>query len=433
MVAATLVFFVITLDAVIVNVALPRIQTELGGGISGIQWVVDGYTLMFAALLLSSGSLTDRFGARQVLAGGTALFVVASVACGLAPTLQVLIAARIAQGVAAAAMMPSSMALLNHAFDDARRRARAIAVWAMGGAVASSAGPVLGGLLTLLSWRLIFLVNLPVGMVAVILILRSVETSTHSAPFDWAGQATGILAMGGLTYGVIEGGQAGFTAPQVIVALTIALVAGVGFVLWQRRAQHPMIPHGLFRDRNTLIPMLIGFGFMIGYYGLPFVMSLALQQERGLTPLSTGLVFLPMMLTGLVLTPFTPWIIERVGGKRLVVVGLTLMTAGLVSIALLPPATPFWAIAALMMLTGIGGPFVMPPTTGILLGSVPAQRGGVASGVFNTSRQVGGALAVAVFGVLLSSNTYTAGVTASMLIAGAITAATTIAALQLKR
>jgi EmrB/QacA subfamily drug resistance transporter len=432
LIAATLVFFVITLDAVIVNVALPSIRAEFGGGISGLQWVVDGYTLMFAALLLTCGSLTDRLGARRVLAWGTGLFVLASVACGLAPSLTPLIAARCAQGAAAAAMMPASMAMLNQAYPEARRRTRAVAIWAMGGAIASSAGPVLGGLLTLVSWRLIFLVNLPVGIMAIALILRTGETSRHRAPLDWAGQVTGILAMTGLIFGLIEASESGFTAPEVVLALAVAAVSGPAFVIIQRRVRHPMIPPDLFRNRNTVITVVIGFAFMIGYYGLPFVMSLNLQQQRGLSPLETGLVFLPMMLTGLVLTPLTPRIIERIGGRSLIITGLVLMAGGLTLIAVLPATAPFWAIAALMILIGMGGPFVMPPTIAVLLGSVPAHRGGVASGVFNTSRQVGGALAIAVFGLLLASGDFHTGLTASLLGAGIITLITAAVAFGLR-
>jgi MFS family permease len=191
----------VTLDAVIVNVALPSMRHDLGGGTTGLQWVVDGYTLLFAALLLSSGAVSDRFGARRAFGAGLVVFIAASAACGLAPNLAVLVAARLVQGLAAVMMMPSSMALVRHAHPDPTRRARAVAVWAMGGAAASSCGPVLGGLLTVVSWRLIFLINLPVGAAALVLLARTGHSPTRPAPFDWAGQATAIAAMGGLTYG----------------------------------------------------------------------------------------------------------------------------------------------------------------------------------------------------------------------------------------
>jgi len=431
LVAVTLVFFVITLDAVIVNVALPSIRREFGGGIGGLQWIIDGYTLMFAALLLTCGSVTDRIGAKRVLAWGMVLFVLASVACGVAPSMTALVAARFVQGSAAAAMMPSSMALLNHANPDPVRRTRAVAIWAMGGAVASSAGPVLGGMLTMIDWRLIFYVNVPVGAAAMVLIARTAVTGTHRVPIDWWGQITAILAMAGLTFGVIEAGESGFAAPQVVISLVVAALASVAFLVTEYRAAHPMVPPDLFRSRNAAVSVLIGFAFMVGYYGLPFVMSLDLQEERGLTSLGTGLVFLPMMLIGLTLTPFTPRIGQRFGPKTLIVVGLLTMTAGLIALAFLPDA-PLWVVASLMLMAGLAGPFVSPPTTAILLDSVPARRGGVASGVFNTSRQIGGALAIAVFGLLLNAGTFSAGRAASLLTAAAVTLITVFAALLLR-
>jgi MFS transporter, DHA2 family, methylenomycin A resistance protein len=417
--AALLGFFVITFDAVVVNIALPSVRHDLGGGITGLQWIVDGYTLMFAALLLSAGALSDRLGARRAFTAGLAAFVAASAACGLAPALGVLVGARFAQGAAAAVMMPSSMALIRQAYPDPARRARAIALWAMGGAAASSSAPVLGGLLSLASWRLIFFVNLPVGAAAMILLARTSRSPHHRVPFDWAGQVTAVLAIGGLAYGAIEAGPAGFTAPRVVAALTVSVTALVAFVTIQARGAHPMVPPALFRHRTVPVAVAIGFAFIVGYYGLPFVMSLYLQEVRGLSPLAAGAAFLPMMLTGAALTPFIPRFTERAGARPLITAGLVLMTAGLVILALLPASAPVWALAGLMVLTGLGGPLVMPPVTAVLLTSVPSTQAGTASGVFNASRQVGGALAVAVFGALLADQaTFMSGLRASLLIAG---------------
>jgi len=426
--AALLGFFVITLDAVVVNVALPSIRSDLGGGISGLQWVVDGYTLMFAALLLSAGSLSDRVGARRAFAAGMVVFVLASVACGLAPSLGELVAARFVQGAAAAAMMPSSMALIRQAFPEPKARGRAVGVWAMGGAVASSSGPVLGGVLNLVDWRLIFFLNVPAGAVA--LLARTQRSQPRVVPFDLVGQVTGVLAMGGLTFGAIEAGSHGFADPAVIAAFAVAVIALAGFVRAQQVVAHPMLPLQLFRSRTVIITVASGLAFMVGYYGLPFVISLFLQEHRGLTALQTGIVFLPMMLIGLVLTPFSARLSERLGRKTLIVAGLLLMTAGLAATGLLPAAAPLGVLAALMVLVGLGGPTVSPPATAVLLDSVSHDQAGVASGVFNTSRQVGGALAVAVFGGLLTNPaTFVHGVHTSLLIAAGVLAVTTVAAL----
>lgn len=428
--AAVLGFFMVTLDAVVVNVTLPTIRTDLGGGVAGLQWVVDGYTLMFAALLLSSGSVSDRLGARRAFGGGLAVFVLASVACGLAPSLGALVAARFVQGAAAATIMPASMALLREACPETRSRGRAVAVWAMGGAVGSSCGPVLGGALTQLDWRLIFFLNLPVGAIALTLLTRTRPSLRRLVPFDVPGQATGAMAMVALTFGVIEAGTRALGDPILLTALTVAVLAMVGFVLTQRSVAHPMVPPGLFGSRTVVITVASGFAFMVGYYGLPFVVSLLLQQHRGMTALHTGTVFLPMMLIGLVLTPFSARLAERLGRKRLIVVGLALMALGLGAVAALPDSAPLWTVAALMVLVGLGGPTVSPAATALLLDTVPHDQAGVASGVFNTSRQVGGALAVAVFGGLMAQpEALTQGAHASLWIAATVLAGTTVLAM----
>jgi len=422
--AAVLGFFVITLDAVVVNVALPSIRRDLGGGITGLQWVVDGYTLTFAALLLSAGALSDRVGARRAFGAGLATFAVTSTACGLAPDLAALVVARFAQGAAAAVMMPASMALLGQAYPDPVRRARAVAVWAMGGAVASSSGPVAGGLLTLMSWRLIFFINLPAGAAALVLLARTWRSPRQLAPFDWTGQITAVLAMGGLAYGAIEAGAAGFAAPRVVGAFAVAAAALAVFVAAQARGAHPMVPLDLFRSGTVPVAVTVGFAFIVGYYGLPFVMSLYLQQLRGLSPLATGAAFVPMMLIGAALTPFSARLAEKLGARALITAGLVLMTAGLAVLGAVSSSAPVWALAVLMVLPGLAGPLVMPPVTGVLLNRVPPHRAGVASGVFNTSRQVGGALAVAVFGALLAQpGGFLPGLRASLLIAAGVTLA----------
>jgi MFS transporter, DHA2 family, methylenomycin A resistance protein len=419
--AALLGFFVVTLDAVIVNVALPAIRRELAGGMSGLQWVVDGYTLMFAALLLSAGSLSDRVGARRAFGAGMVLFVLASVGCGLAPSLPALVAARLVQGSAAAALMPASMALVSQAYPDPARRARALGLWAMGGAAASTSGPLLGGALSAVSWRLIFFVNVPAGAAALVLLARATRSPRNRVPFDWAGQVAAVAAMGGLTYGAIEAGAVGITAPRVLAAFAVATVALAVFGRLQARGRHPMLPLSLFRSRTVSAAVVIGFAFMVGYYGLPFVMSLYLQQLRGLSALGAGVTFVPMMVVGGALNPFTARLAERFGARTLIAGGLLSMTAGLVVIGLLPATAPVVLLSALMILIGLAGPLVMPPVMALLLHAVPDRRAGVASGVFNTSRQVGGALAIAVFGTLVANRaTFLPGLRVSLLMAAGV-------------
>lgn len=418
----TLGFFVVTLDALVVNVALPSIGHDLGGGITGLQWVVDGYTLMFAALLLSAGALSDRIGARQAFGVGLVTFVVASASCGLAPGIGVLILARLAQGAGAAVIIPTSLALIRESYHDHARRARAIAIWSLGGGVASAAGPVVGGFLTLLSWRTIFFINLPVGVVALVLLARVPRSPRRAAPFDWMGQVTAILGMGALTYGLIEGGADGFTAPQVVGTLAVSVVTLVAFLLAEARVVHPMLPLELFRSRAVTISVAGGFTFTVGFYGLVFLYSLYLQQLRGLSPLATGLTFMPMTALTAVVTLLAPRVAARFGLRVPVAGGQVLIAAGLLSLSAAAAAgVPIWLLAPLSILVGFGSALAVPTITALLLGSVPAERAGTASGVLNTFRQVGGALAVAVFGALVAHReTFLQGLEVSLMTSNAL-------------
>ena len=312
--AAVLGFFIVTFDAVVVNVSLPSIRADLGGGISGLQWVVDGYTLMFAALLLAAGAFSDRRGARRAFIIGVVGFVAASAACGLAPGLGTLIAARFVQGSAAAVMMPASMALIGQAYPD-RHASTGRRDLGDGRRDRLVLGPVLGGLLTVVSWRLIFLINIPIGIVAVALAARIRPSPPQDVPFDGVGFATAVVAMGGLTSAPSRPANTASPHPSCSPR---SLVAGSSSARVHRpatTAAHPIVPLDLFRRRNVTVSVAVGFAFVVGYYGLPFVMSLYLQQTHGLSAFQTGLVFLPMMLIGAVLTPFSARIAERFGAR----------------------------------------------------------------------------------------------------------------------
>lgn len=410
--ASCLGMFVVTLDAVVVNVALPTIRAEFAAGMAGLQWIVDAYTLAVAALLLAAGALADRIGARTAYALGIVGFTAASLACALAPTLPVLIAARTVQGASASLLMPTSMSLIGQAFPDPARKARAVGLWAVGGALASSAGPLVGGALTTIDWRLIFWINVPVGVLTLVLVSRAQPSPRASHPFDLIGFGLSVVAMGAVTFAAIESGERGLLDPTVLGTGALAVLAGLAFVAAQRRLRHPMLPRGLFARPEVTMASVVGFAFMVSFYGTPFVMSLLLQQQRGLSSLQTGLVFLPMMLIGLVLTPFSARLVEVFGRRTVMLVGIGSMASGAAGLGLLPDVSPV-AISMLLVLVGVGGPTLMPPATASMLNAVDAERAGTASGVLNTSRQIGGALAVAVFGALLSTG-FRSGVGASM-------------------
>jgi MFS family permease len=209
------------------------------------------------------------------------------------------------------------------------------------------------------SWRLIFFINVPVGVAAMLLVARIAPSPHRRVPFDWFGQATAVLVMGALTYGAIEAGAAGFSAPRVLAAFVLATAGSIAFLVTERRARHPMVPLGLFRSRNVSVSVAVGFAFVVGYYGLPFVMSLYLQQLRGLSSFAAGAAFVPMMVTGAILTPFSARLAERLSARAVITAGLAVMAAGLAVIAVVPASSPVWALAALMVLVGLGGPLVI--------------------------------------------------------------------------
>ena len=399
---AMLGFFVVALDAQIVNVALPDIGAALGGGLSGLQWVVAGYTLTFSSLLLFAGTLSDRIGARRGYGLGMAVFVFASAVCGFAPTLPALVAARVVQGVGAALITPTSLALIREAYDDARQRAKAVAYWALGGSVAAAAGPILGGVLTQLDWRLIFYINLPVGGLALALLARVPNSPRRAHAFDPVGQVTALAALVGFTYGVIEGGSGAYSDPDVIAAFVLAAAGAVGFVASQARGRHPMVPLDLFRARPVAISLAAAFITMAGFYGVVFVQSLYFQQVRGASPLQTGLLFLPMTALVAILNPLAAKVALRFGSRVPIIGGQVLVVVGLLGLALAPADLPLWAVATLMVPVGVGGSFTVPPLTSLLLDTVPAPRAGTASGVLNTARQVGGSMGVAATGAVIA-------------------------------
>ncbi|NGO12695.1 MFS transporter [Streptomyces sp. HC44] len=395
--AALLGFALITLDTSVVNVALPSIGSALGGGMSGLQWVVDAYTLAFAALMLSTGAFSDRAGASRAYAIGIALFTLASAVCGLAPNLPVLIASRVVQGVAAAVVLPASLALVRQAYTDAARRARAVATWAAGGSVAIALGPVAGGALTTAwGWRWIFFINLPLGAVALVLLLRAPRSERRPAALDLPGQLTAVVALTALTFSVIEGGTIG------LIALAVTVPAVIAFLWTERRQAHPVVPLGLFRNRTVSVAVAAGAACSIAFYGVVFLFSLFFQQVQGHSALYAGLMFLPM--TGLIAV--TNVLAGRVAGRfgpRLpMLIGQLLAVAGLLILLYADAGTPPVLLAFLLVPLALGCALAIPPLTAAMMDAVPGERAGLAAGVLNAARQVAGGLGIAVFGALVS-------------------------------
>ncbi|MBV8993703.1 MAG: MFS transporter [Pseudonocardiales bacterium] len=406
LIAIGLGYFMVILDTTIVNVALPALRVDLRASVSGLQWVVDSYLLMLAALLLSGGALADRLGARQVFQLGLGVFVVASVGCGVAPTTVVLVITRVVQGVGAALAVPASLALLRAAYPDPGLRARAIGVWGGIAGIAAATGPILGGVLvTAASWRLVFFVNIPIGLAAMALTARHVP-APRGLPrsLDPAAQLAGVLALAALTLALIEGGHAGVT-PLMIGGAVVFVAATAAFIAIERRVQHPMLPLRLFRDATFTGGNVVGLLINLGFYGELFVINLYFQQVLGYSALVAGLALLPQMGVVAAASALSGWYTARAGGPRpTMLIGLVTGGAGLLGLIVVGAHTPYLLLVGPLVAAGFGMAFTMPAATTAVVEAAPADRAGLASGSINAARQVGGVIGVALLGALLAGD-----------------------------
>ncbi|MBN9489019.1 MAG: MFS transporter [Alphaproteobacteria bacterium] len=422
---------VVQLDITIVNTALSSIGTSLGGSVAELQWVVTAYTVTFAAFILTAGALGDRLGAKRIFIAGFAIFTLASLACALAPSATFLIAARAVQGLGAAILVPNSLTLLNHAYADPKARGRAVGIWAAGAAVALTAGPFVGGvLITLVGWRWIFLVNLPIGAAGLWLAWRYAEETPRLAQreIDLPGQLAAITALGALAGALIEGGALGWSHPLVIGGFAAAAVAGLLFVWREARAPQPMLPLSLFGHRLFALSALVGLLFNIAFYGLIFVLSLYFQEVNAWSPFATGLAFVPMMAMVLPANLVTASVSERLGAPQTIALASAITAAGCVALLPMAPGMSYWAIGAQLVVFGGGLGLLVPSLTSTLLGSVEKSRSGIAAGVLNATRQTGSVLGVALFGSLVGGdNAFIAGAHASLVISAAVLLAGAVA------
>jgi MFS transporter, DHA2 family, methylenomycin A resistance protein len=398
-------FVVVQLDVTIVNVALPHIAQALQASVSALQWVVDAYTVAFAVLLLSAGVAGDLFGSRRMFVAGFLVFGTASLACGLSSTAAGLVAARTAQGIGAALLLPNSLSLLNHATaDEGRVRARAVGLWTAAGGVAIAAGPVLGALLlTSLGWRSIFLVNLPICALALWLTGRAVpETAPRvgGRGLDVAGQLLAIVALTGLTGAVIELRPLGPTHPLVVAGGILAVLAGLGFVVIEGQTNDPMLPLSFFRRPSFSPAILFGILVNLTYYGVIFVLSLYLQSVRGYSAFSTGLAYLPLTGTFILSNVLSGWMTGRMGPRLPMIAGASIGALGFLLLSTLGSSSRYGQMLPPFLLIPLGMGLAVPAMTTSVLASVERSRAGTASAVLNAARQAGGAIGVAVFGAL---------------------------------
>ena len=397
--------FMIMLDNTVVNVALPTIQRHLGARLSELEWIVSGYALTFAALMLTGGKLADLLGRRRVFVAGLTVFSASSLACALAPSAGFLIAARIVQGIGAALMNPATLSIISAAFPP-RQRGTAIGIWAGVSALALAIGPLVGGLLTEhIGWSAIFYLNVPIGVAAIaaslLLIDESRDASKDRRP-DVPGQLTSAVGLFAVTYALIEANGYGWGSARILGAFAVGAAALVAFVLLERHQRAPMLELGLFRNRTFAGANVVLLLVALAMFGVFFFLSLYMQNILGYSPVEAGATFLPMTLLIIVISPLAGRLSDLVGSRWLLTAGMTLLAVQLFYFSRLGVHEGFWNLAPGMLLGGLGMPAVMAPASAAALSGVSVDRAGVGSAVLNTSRQLGGSIGVALMGAILA-------------------------------
>jgi EmrB/QacA subfamily drug resistance transporter len=396
----------IVMDNTIVNVAIPTLQRDLDASTSQLQWVVDAYILVFAGLLLAMGALGDRFGRRGALAVGLSVMGVASVASSLAGSADQLIATRAIMGVGGALIMPATLSIIINVFTDRKERAQAIAIWTATAGMAVAIGPVTGGwLLEHFWWGSVFLVNVPVVLIALVLGQLFVPTSRdpEAPPLDVVGSLLSIVGLTALVWAIIEGPH-GWSEPTVLGGFAVAVVLLAAFGLWERRTRYPMLDMGLFRNpRFSAASGAITLTFF-AMFGSLFLLTQFLQAVLGYSALETGVRLLPMAAVQMIVAPASAKVVERIGSKIVVAVGLTVAAIGLVMASQLSPGATYGEVVLSLIVLAAGLAVVMPTATESIMGSLPPAKAGVGSAVNDTTRELGGALGVAVLGSVMSSS-----------------------------
>ncbi|KDN85896.1 MFS transporter [Kitasatospora cheerisanensis] len=396
--------FMAMLDNVIVNIALPRIGRDLDAGISGLQWVAEGYSLVYAALLLTGGTLGDRYGRTRVFRLGLALFTAGSAAAALAGGVGMLVAARMLQGVGAALLTPGSLAILREVFTDERERARALGLWSGVSALGLSIGPVIGGpMVDAFGWASVFWINVPVGLLGLVLAHRVLPViAPRERRLDLAGLGLSAAGLGALVYGLIEGPGRGWTSPAVLACGAAAAVLLTAFVLVELRAPEPMLELRLFRDRVLAGALLSGLMVSFGMFGALFFLPLMLQGVMRWSPTDAGYAGLPMSLVITLAAPLSGRLTSRHGPRLPLVLGIALCAAGLGGLSLYGGHAHYWSYLWTLVVLGFGMGLTFTPVSIAVLQRVAPARTGMASATVNTLRELGGVLGIAVLGAVLT-------------------------------
>ncbi|MFE2169210.1 MFS transporter [Streptomyces sp. NPDC059447] len=397
---------IVSLDNTVLNVALPTMRTELDASVAGMQWTIDAYTLVLASLLMLMGSTADRIGRRKVFVTGLVLFTAGSLLCSLAPGLEWLIAFRMVQAVGGAMLNPVAMSIITNTFTDPAQRARAIGVWGAVAGISMAAGPLIGGLLVdSVGWRSIFWVNLPIGLLALVLTLRHIPESRAARPRrpDPVGQVLIMVLLGCVTYGIIEAPSAGWSSPVIVGCALVSVVALVGLLVYEPRREEPLIDFRFFRSVPFSGATVIAVSAFASMAGFLFLNTLYLQDVRKLDALNAGLYMLPMAAMTLVIAPLSGRLVGSRGPRLPLLIAGSAMGASGLLFAVFRGETSTPLLFTGYVLFGIGFGMVNAPVTNTAVSGMPRSQAGVAAAIASTSRQTGSTLGVAVVGAVLAA------------------------------
>jgi EmrB/QacA subfamily drug resistance transporter len=399
--------FIVGVDITAVNVALPAIGEQLDASLSGLQWTVSAYTVVMASLLLFSGSMADRLGRKRVFVTGLSVFSLASLLCSLAPTVELLVVFRVLQAVGASMLNPVAMSIITNTFTDPRERAQAVGVWGAVFGVSMALGPVMGGaLVSSVGWEWIFLINIPLGLAAIILTLLIIPESKapRARRFDPLGQVLVIVLLASVTYGIIEGPSAGWSSPAILTSFTASAISLLALLLYEPRREEPLIDLRFFRSIPFSSSIALSVAAFAAFGGFLFLNTLYLQDVRALSPVGAGLATVPMALMTVLISPISGRMVGRRGPRTpLVIAGVSLATACYMLIDI-EPTTPLASLIAAYVVFGIGFGFVNAPITNAAVSGMPRAQAGVASAIATTSRQFGQAIGVAIIGAIIASS-----------------------------
>ncbi len=406
LVAVAFGLFMIMLDNTVVNVALPSIQRDLHVSVSQLEWVVNGYFLTFAVLMLSGGKLADLLGRRRIFIAGLVVFTLSSLACGLATSGGMLIAFRAVQGIGAAMMNPATLSIITATFPP-RQRGMAMGIWVGVSAVALALGPITGGLLAQYAhWSWIFFINVPIGVLAIVaarVVIRESRDTSADQRLDLPGLATSGAALFALTYALIEANSKGWTSAEILSLFAAAVVGFAAFILVEKRQRAPMLDISLFRNPTFAGANSTMLLVALSMFGVFFFVSLFVQNILHYSPVRAGAAFLPMTVCIILFAPVAGKLSDRIGSRWLMGAGLGMVSVSLVLFSLVDQNSSFWNLFPALLIGGAGMATAMTPTTSAAMGSVPVDKAGVGSGVLNSMRQVGGSLGVAIMGAILGS------------------------------